>query len=132
MNNFQVFFRKVEHCSFFLEFSENISILKIKFEIRFKYELSFYSIMTSIKNLKSKFKPRLETYWCVKHNCFHKYKFKGKPSKTWIDCLNENTSNFGGFKKDIKDSEILHLTINKNLRNYSIQSHKRTIGSRKQ
>ena len=73
-----------------------------------------------------------QTYWCNKHESFHKYKYKGNTSKTWLNCLKQNSNNFSKFKKDMKNSEILHLTLNKSLKRYSIDSHKKTIGSMKQ
>ena len=86
--------------------------------------------MTLNKNEKLISKKRKETYWCYEHNRFHRYKYKGKPSQTWLNCL--NTNNFGGYKKDMTDTQILAHTLPKSLKRYSIESHKKTIGSMKQ
>ena len=126
----------------FLDNCKNCDCLSL--ECKYCKQREFYRHIDDKKKMKSNLKLirkrrlRILTnsmdlpYWCYKHKCFHKYMYKGNKSKTYIDCLNANLSNFGGYKKYMKQSEIIHLTLNKSLRSYSIDSHKKAKGSRKQ
>ncbi|GAH98109.1 unnamed protein product, partial [marine sediment metagenome] len=56
---------------------------------------NFYEIYRNEKALPEPSEHKREVSTPIKYR-------KGKPSKTWINCLNENTDNFGGYKSDMK------------------------------
>ncbi len=58
-----------------------------------------------IKKLSGKIEKRL--FYCKKHKTFHRYRFQGKPSKTYQKCL--DSDNFYKFKENIENYELFKL-----------------------
>ena len=60
----------------------------------------------------NKIKKEKRTFFCSKHNCFHKYKFHGKPSKTYQKCMTEG--NVLKYKNDYTSNELFLMNFRKN------------------
>lgn len=60
------------------------------------------------------------TYFCIKHNRFHKYLIGNKPSKTYLKCL--KSGNILKFKDDYSNTELFKMDFsnkwNKDKANY--------------
>lgn len=142
--NFSAFFKKTEHCSYFINF---ILIL-------FKYELILYLIINKIK-IKVKIKMAIifdkegnlirdsvkykvkhddltndlineytEKYYCSKCDIFHKRMFRGKPS--------ERFKKHQKFIIKVSDSYVYNKKLSKSFNRYDINKHKKSRGSNKQ
>ena len=71
-------------------------------------------------------------YYCFKHKCYH-YKYRntnrdGKIVKVKTNSFNKCKNN----AYTLSDSETFRVQIKRSLKGYSVNSHKLTVGSRKQ
>lgn len=64
-----------------------------------------------IKEVKAKHNTDIinetRTYFCIKHNRFHKHLYKGKPSETYLKCL--KSGNIVKFKDDFTNTELFRM-----------------------
>ena len=85
--------------------------------------------MDKIINLKE-----IKSYYCIECEHFHirKYKYIFNEFNQRIKTKNTPFFNHKEFAFKLTATEIWHKKMSKSLENYSIKSHKKTLGSKKQ